>query len=65
MGWHCSSGSARQRADLLAGVVGTGVIAVVAGEYAPPEIRKAAQEAGVWQVFDGVAVGPDDDLELD
>lgn len=56
---------ARECADLLARVVDTPVIAVVAGEFAPAPVKKAAQEAGVWQVTNGRAVAPEDDLDLD
>lgn len=53
---------ARERADLLARVVDTPVIAVVAGEFAPRPVAEAAQQAGVWQVAAGRTVTPEDDL---
>lgn len=51
---------ARQRAHMLAGIVGTEVVPVVAGEVAPEATVAAAQEAGVWCVTDGRAISPDD-----
>ncbi len=54
---------ARERADLLARVVGTPVLAVVAGEFAPHPVTVAAQDADVWQVTNGRVVAPADDLD--
>ncbi|CAN5262926.1 hypothetical protein BH23ACT9_BH23ACT9_37720 [soil metagenome] len=53
---------ARDRADLLARVVDTPVIAVVAGEFVPSPVAVAAQDADVWQVVPGKLVRPEDDL---
>jgi hypothetical protein len=49
---------ARDRADLLARFVGTPVIAVVAGEFAPQPVAQAAKDAEVWRVTDGDVVPP-------
>lgn len=54
---------ARERADLLALVVGTEVIPVVAGHMVPPPVVRAAQEAGAWTVTNGRAVSPEEDFE--
>ncbi|MEX0658974.1 MAG: hypothetical protein WD080_07545, partial [Egibacteraceae bacterium] len=54
---------ARERADLLARVVDTPVLAVVAGEFAPEPVQVAAQDADVWRVTNGRAVSPTDDLD--
>lgn len=56
---------ARERADLLAHVVDTPVLAVVAGEFAPEPVQVAAQDADVWRVTNGRAVSPTDDLDAD
>lgn len=54
---------ARERADLLARIVDTPVLAVVAGEFAPSAVVQAAQDAEVWVVTNGRAVGPTDHVE--
>lgn len=54
---------ARERADLLARVAGTPVVAVVAGEFVPSPVAVAAQDADVWQVVPGKVVRPTDALE--
>lgn len=54
---------ARERADLLARIVDTPVLAVVAGEYIPEPVAVAAQDAEVWCVMRGRVLGPDDDPE--
>lgn len=54
---------ARDRADLLARVVDTPTIAVVAGEYVPETVAQAAQDAEVWCVMRGRILGPGDDVE--
>jgi multidrug efflux pump subunit AcrA (membrane-fusion protein) len=54
---------ARERADLLARIVDTPVIAVVAGEYSPEPVLLAAQDADVWTVTNGRALGPTEDLD--
>lgn len=54
---------ARERADLLARVVGGPVIPVVAGEFAPAPVRVAAQDADVWCVTDGQVTAPTDDID--
>ncbi|MDQ3973204.1 MAG: hypothetical protein M3276_02510, partial [Actinomycetota bacterium] len=56
---------ARERADLLAQVVGTPVFAAVAGEHVPQPVAQAAQDADVWQVVDGRARSPYDTDEPD
>ena len=56
---------ARERAELLARVVGTPVIGVVVAEYAPPPVMVAAQDAEVWQVVGGRTLHPHDDLDVD
>ena len=50
---HHNVRRARERADLLARVVDTPVIPVVAGQFAPEPVALAAQDAGVWRVTDG------------
>lgn len=52
---------ARERADLLARIVGTPVLAVAAGDLAPSPVMAAAQEADVWVVTNGRTVSPTDD----
>lgn len=54
---------ARERADLLARLIDTPVLAVVAGEFAPEPVRVAAQDADVWCVTDGRVLAPTDDLD--
>ncbi len=54
---------ATERAEMLARVVDTEVIPVVAGEMVPTPVILAAQEAGVWTVTNGHTVSPDDDVE--
>ncbi len=55
---------ARERADLLARIVDTPVIAVVAGDHAPGAVAQAAQDADVWSVTRGQVVSPGDDLDV-
>lgn len=54
---------ARERADLLARIVDTPVLAAVAGEFAPAPVQQAAQDAEVWCVTNGHAIAPGDDLD--
>jgi len=54
---------ARERADLLARIVDTPVIAVVAGDYVPEPVAAAAQTADVWCIARGRALAPDGDRE--
>lgn len=55
---------ARERADLLARVLGTDVVAVVAGEMVSSQVLEAARDAGVWCVTNGHAVSPEADREV-
>lgn len=54
---------ARERADLLARLVGTPVLAVAAGDHVPEPVAVAAQDAEVWVVTRGRILAPDDDLD--
>ncbi|MGI9119188.1 MAG: hypothetical protein ACR2G7_03520 [Acidimicrobiales bacterium] len=54
---------ARERADLLARVLGTDVVAVVAGEMVSAPVLEAARDAGVWCVTNGQTVSPEADRE--
>ncbi|CAN5776030.1 hypothetical protein BH20ACT1_BH20ACT1_08540 [soil metagenome] len=54
---------ARERADLLARVVESEVLAVVAGEMVSAPVLAAAQDAGVWCVTNGHTVSPEADRE--
>jgi len=58
---HSDVRRARERADLLARVVDTPVLAVVAGRYAPDGVALAAHDADVWRVTNGHAVAPGQD----
>lgn len=55
---HDDVARARQLADVLARVVATPVIAVVAGEFVPSQVASAARESNVWQVTDGQVTAP-------
>ncbi|MGI9033381.1 MAG: hypothetical protein ACR2HY_06815, partial [Acidimicrobiales bacterium] len=54
---------ARERADLLARLVKTPVMAVAAGELVSEPVVEAARQADVWVVTDGRAVDPSEDPE--
>ncbi len=58
---HSDVRRARERADLLARIVPTPVLAVVAGEFAPSGVAQAAHDADVWRVIVGRATRPGED----
>ncbi len=54
---------ARERADLLARLVETPVLAAVAGDHVPEPVAVAAQDAEVWCVRRGRVLAPTDDVD--
>ncbi|CAN5497864.1 hypothetical protein BH23ACT9_BH23ACT9_04800 [soil metagenome] len=60
---HNDVSRSRERAALLARLVDTPVVGVVAGERVPEPVAVGAQDAGVWCVVNGRVLAPDGDLE--
>lgn len=54
---------ARERADLLARIVDTPVLAIVAGDHVPDPVAQAAHDSDVWCVARGRVLSPQDDLD--